>query len=126
MQNQNVEVLINEADKLLHKAEEELQRSDEDVIAHMVCHNSRQSILNYLTSYLINNGERLSEPVSMSSLIDQCRSIDGRFDLIDISEILCSHEVTDEEYCLNTKKVSDCLRIAKLTRGIALNISPGY
>ncbi len=126
MENQNTDVLISEADQLLDTAVEEMQRSEEDVIAYMVCHNSRQSIVNYLASFLIKNGEPLKEPVTMASLMDQCRSIDGRFDLIDISQIFCSHEVTDEEYCSNLKKVDECLQIAKQTRGIAIDESPGY
>ena len=126
MQNQNVDVLINEADQLLDRAVEELQRSEEDVIAHMVCHNSRQSIINYLISFLIKNKEALKEPVTMSSLMDQCRSVDGRFDLIDISPISCSHKVDDEDYCTNVNKVTECLQIAKQTRGIAINETPGY
>ena len=126
MQNKNVDVLINEADQLLDKAVEELQRSEEDVIAHMVCHNSRQSIVNYLASFLIKNGEQLKEPVTMASLMDQCRAVDGRFELVDISQIFCRHDVEDEEYCLNVDKVADCLRIAKQTRGIAINEAPGY
>jgi hypothetical protein len=126
MEKQNVDVLIKEADQLLDRASKELQRSEEDVIAFMVCHNSRQSIINYLASFLINHGEVLKEPVTIDSLMDQCRSIDGRFNLIDISQITCSHEVKDEDYCTNIKKVTECLEIAKLTRGIAVNDAPGY
>lgn len=126
MEKQNVDVLITEADQLLERANEEIQRSEEDVIAYMVCHSSRQSIKNYLASFLINNGEAMKEPVTMASLMDQCRSIDGRFDLIDISPISCSHEVHDEDYCTNVNKVTECLQIAKQTRGIAINETPGY
>ena len=126
MEKQNVDVLIKEADQLLDTASQEIQRSEEDVIAFMVCHNSRQSIVNYLASFLINNGEAMKEPVTMASLMDQCRSIDGRFDLIDISQIDCSHKVHDEDYCTNVKKITECLEIAKLTRGIAINDTPGY
>jgi hypothetical protein len=126
MEKQNVDLLIQEADQLLERAFEEIQRSEEDVIAYMVCHNSRQSIVNYLASYLINNGESLKEPVTITTLMDQCRSLDGRFNLIDISQISCSHKADDEDYCTNVTKVTECLEIAKLTRGIAINDSPGY
>ena len=126
MEKQNVDVLIKEADQLLERASEEIQRSEEDVIAYMVCHSSRQSIVNYLASYLINHGEVLKEPVTMDTLMDQCRSLDGRFNLIDISPIACSHEVNEEDYCTNISKVTECLEIAKLTRGIAVNDAPGY
>ncbi len=126
MQSQNVDILINEADQLLNRAEEELQRSEEDVTTYLICQNSRQSINNYLAVYLIKNGVELIQPVTMASLMDQCRAIDGRFDLIDISQIFCRHEEHDEDYCLNVEKVSDCLRIAKQTKGMAINESPAH
>lgn len=126
MQNQNIDVLISEADQLLDIAVEEFQRSKEDVIAYTVCYNSRQSVVNYLASFLINRGESLNEPITMVSLMDQCRSIDGRFDLIDISQIFCSHGDADEDYCLNLDKVAECLQIVKQIRGMAINETPGY
>ena len=126
MRTQNVDVLINEADQLLNSAVEELQRSEEDVTAYMVCYNSRQSIINYLTSYLLKNGVDLKEPVTMANLMDQCRSLDDRFKLLDISQIFCRYDEDDEEYCLNVEKVSDCLRIAKQTRGIAVKETAVY
>lgn len=124
MQTQNFDILINEADQLLDMAVEELQRSKEDVTAYMVCHNSRQSIINYLASFLIKNEVEIKQPATIASLMDQCRLIDNRFQSLDISQIFCRHEESDEEYCLNVEKVSDCLRIAKQTRDIAVDESP--
>ncbi len=126
MEKQNVDVLLKEADQLLERASEEIQRSEEDVIAYMVCHSSRQSIVNYLASYLINYGEELKEPATMDTLIEQCRAIDGRFNLIDISPIACSNHEHDEAYCTNLNKVAVCLDIAKKTRSIVVSDNPGY
>ena len=126
MEAQNVDILINEADQLLQKAIEELQRSKEDVAAYLICHNSRQSINNYLAAYLIKNGIEIIQPATMASLMEQCRALDARFELVDISQIFCRHDETDEEYCLNVKKVDDCLRIANQTRDIATQESPTY
>ncbi len=126
MLTQNVDILINEADQLLNTAEEELLRSEEDVTAYMVCHNSRQSIINYLAAFLVRNGVEMKQPVTMASLMDQCRKLDGRFDLVDITQIYCRHDEDDEEYCLNVEKVRDCLRIAKQTRGFATSEAPAH
>ena len=126
MQTQNVDLLIDQANQLLHAANEELQRSQEDVTAFTVCYNSRQSIVNYLLSFLIKNEIDLIKPVTIASLMDQCREVDNRFRMIDISEIYCNHDENDEEYCLNIDKVSDCLRIARQTRDIAITQSPPY
>ena len=121
METQNVDILIKEADQLLNTAAEELQRSEEDVTAYMVCHNSRQSIKNYLASYLIKNGIEPKQPVTMASLMDQCRALDKQFESIDISQIFCRHDEDDEEYCLNVEKVTECLEIAKQTRNLTLS-----
>ena len=126
MEHQNIDMLINEADQLLHSATAEMQRSEEDVTAHMVCYNSRQSIINYLVSYLVKNGEALNKPVTMAGLLEQCRALDGRFDLIDISPINCRHDEDSHEYCLSVDKVNECLDIAKQTRAIAINEAPTY
>ena len=126
MEHQNIDMLISEADQLLNTAIKEIQRSEEDVTAHMVCYNSRQSIINYLISYLVKNGEALKKPVTMASLMEQCRNLDGRFELIDISQIHCRHDEEQNEYCLNVDKVSECLDIAKQTRAIAINEAPTH
>ena len=97
MENKNPDILINEADQLLNTAIEEMQRAEEDVTAYTVSFNSRQSIINYLISYLSKNGVELKKPVTMAGLMDQCRAIDGRFDLIDISQIFCRHD--EEKNC---------------------------
>lgn len=126
MEKKNADLLIQEADQMLSSAEKEMQRSEKDVTAYTVCFSSRQSIVNYLSSYLLKNGIELKKPVTMASLMEQCRAEDGRFDLIDISQIYCRHDEEDKEYCLNVEKVNQCLRIAKQTREIAINESPAY
>lgn len=126
MQTQDADILIAEANDLLNTATEELQRPEEDVMAQLVCYNSRQSIVNYLSAFLINNGIELKKPVTMAGLMDQCRAVDDRFQLIDISQIFCSHDVNDNDYCINLHKVNDCLQIAKQTRDISITKSPSY
>lgn len=126
MRQQNADLLIREADKLLEFASHEIERAEEDVATHAVCFNSRQSIINYLSSYLQKHGTALPEPVTMEGLLDKCRDIDGRFNLIDISNIGCRHDEEHEAYCLDVEKVTDCLRIAKQTRAIAIDEAPAY
>lgn len=126
MRQQNADILIREADQLLEFASHEIERAEEDAATHSVCFNSRQSIVNYLVSYLQKHGTDLPEPVTMASFLEKCRDIDGRFDLIDISNFGCRHDGEHEAYCLDVNKVSDCLRIAKQTRAIAIDEAPAY
>lgn len=126
MEKIDSDLLISEADRMLDSASEELQRSEEDVISHLVCINARQSIINYLIAYLTQNGVELNRPVTMAGLLDQCRSIDGRFELIDLTPINCRNKVEDDDYCLHVATVADCFRIAKQTRAITKDDAPAY
>jgi hypothetical protein len=126
MENIDTDLLIREADKMLDTASAELQRSEEDVTSHLVCMNARQSIINYLIAYLRQNGVELQRPVTMAGLLDQCRSIDGRFDLIDLTPINCRNKVDDDDYCLHVQTVAECFRIAKQTKAITQDESPAY
>ena len=122
----NVDILISEADRMMQAATDQMNRSEEDVISHLVCMNSRQSILNYLISFLQKHGVELEQPVTMAGLMEQCRTIDGRFNLIDLTPINCRNKSDDNDYCLDVDVVGECLRIAKQTRAIALDESPAY
>ncbi|NBC09053.1 MAG: hypothetical protein GVY26_17830 [Bacteroidetes bacterium] len=126
MKNPSADMLVQEADKLVRFADEEIQRAEEDVITHSVCFNARQSIINYLASFLHRQGVEPVKPVTMAGLLEQCQNIDGRFNLIDISEFGCKHDDKPEAYCLGVDKVADCLRIAKQTRAIAVEAAPAY
>lgn len=126
MQFEQAKILIEEADKLLLDASQELQRSEEDVTATLVCYNARQSIINYLYSYLLQNDIIIKTPVTMAGLMEQCRNQDGRFGLLDISEFGCDHDETDEAYCLNVEKVDSCYQVAKQTQGLVKSNTPAY
>lgn len=118
--------LIQEANRMLAAASEELMRSEEDVTSHLVCINARQSIVNYLISFLQKNGETPKAPVTVAGLMEQCRSLDGRFNLIDLTPLACRHKEGPEDYCLDVGTVSDCLKVARQTQAIALDESPAY
>ena len=122
----NIDILISEADRMMEAAKAEINRSREDVTAHLVCMNSRQSILNYLLSFLHKNGVELRKPVTMASLLEQCSGVDARFELIDLTPINCRNKVDHSDYCLDVDVVGECLQIAKQTRAIALDESPSH
>lgn len=126
MEDKNYDILISEADRMIKTASDEMMRAHEDVTAHMVCINARQSILNYLISYLQKNNEELKEPITMAGLLEQCRSIDGRFELVDLTPINCRNKSEHDDYCLHVGTVGECLKIAKQIRAIALADHPAY
>lgn len=126
MDTQHVSTLIREADRMLLAADQEMMRSEEDAITHTVCFHARQSLLNYLTVFLLNNGVRPEQPVTLAGLLAQCRNLDGRFDLISLENIHCRFESDHQDYCLSVDQVDECLQVAKQTREITLADAPGY
>ena len=126
MDTQRADILLQEADQMVQDAGAEMNRSEEDAITHTVCFKSRQAIVNYLTVYLLNSNVRPADPPIMAALLDQCRSLDGRFDLLNIANIHCRFEDHDEEYCLNVDQVDYCLKVAEQARGIVKGTTPGY
>ncbi len=126
MKDQNTDILISEAERLMQLAKNELERSEEDVTSYMVCVNARQSIVNYMIAYFQNNKTELIKPVTMAGLLEQCKKLDGRFQLVDIDAINCREDAHDDAYCLHVDKVSDCYRIAQMIRNIAVHDAPPY
>lgn len=120
MQNPKFETIVKEADALLNSATEEIKKSENDLLTYQACNNSRESIRKYLTSFLFKNEIEPKEPVTLASLLDQCKAIDKKFALIDLSDILCRHDATYDDYCLEVEKVNKCLNIAEQTRKIVM------
>jgi hypothetical protein len=120
MQSPKFNTIVKEADALLYSATEELKKSKNDLLTYQACNNSRESIRKYLTSFLLKNEVEPQEPVTLASLLDQCKAIDKKFALIDLSGILCRHDAVYDDYCLDAVKVKQCLKVAEQTRKITL------
>ena len=115
------QTLIHDADQLLIAADAEINKAAEDAVTHLICHNSRQSIANYLMGYLLNKGLHLPYPTTLDSLLEKCQSSDPKFKKIDLSNIHCRFETDDQEYCLDHKTVDACYRIALQTQELVKN-----
>ena len=120
MQNPKFDTILKQADTLLSSATEELKKSENELITYQACNNSRESIRKYLTSFLIKNNVEPEVPVTLAKLLDQCKAIDKKFALIDLTDILCRHDSTYDDYCLDVQKVTQCLKIAEQTRKVVL------
>lgn len=107
------QVLFAAADQMLMAADAEMNRAAEDAVTHLICHNSRQSIINYLQGFLLKRGVAPAQPVTVIGLLEQCAEIDPRFRNIDISPIHCRFEANEGDYCLGMKAVEGCFKIAR-------------
>ena len=126
MQPDKMKSFLSSAEELYKMAESETMRSQEDVVTHMLCYNSRQAIINYLCGFLLNNKVQPDEPVTMAKLLDQCKEIDARFELADISPIHCRFETHDKDYCLDRDQVDRCFTSATHVRSIVMADVPGF
>ena len=118
MKNIQPQALFANADQMLSAANAEMNRAAEDAVTHLICHNSRQSIFDYLRGFLIRSAVEPVEPLTISGLLEQCAAIDSRFRELDVSQIHCRFENRDSDYCLDLKTVEDCLHIAMQTKAL--------
>ena len=120
------DILYATAKEMLEAAEHEQQRSAEDVVTHLICTHSRLSLSNFLAGFLIRRQIPVPHPVSLVSLLEQCKEIDSRFDQLNLSQIHCRFEKHDKDYCLDHDQVDECLKAAQQARDIVLTETPAY
>ena len=126
MHSNHTDSFLRMAEDLLVAAEHEQERADEDVVTHLICSHSRQSIINFLTGYLLGRNIPVDQPATIASLQQQCRAIDARFEELSLADIQCRFESHDRYYCLEHDHVDACLKTAQHVRSIVLEDTPGY
>ena len=126
MLHDEVDKLLEFAGELLDRAEDEADRSKEDVVTHLIFNNSRQAIANYFAGYLMQKKLHVHKPVTLQGLLDQCKEVDARFETIDLAPIHCSCKTTDDNYCLDNEQVDQCMEIARQARAIVMSETPGF
>ena len=114
------------AEELLSAAEHEKERSEEDVVTHLICSNSRQSLSNFLAGFLMRRNIEVEHPVTLLSLLEQCKSVDARFESLDFRFVNCRSEPHDRTYCLEPEQVNACMELAQQARSIVMSDPPGY
>lgn len=122
----DVDKLLVYANELLIAAERETERSEEDVVTHLICTNARLSLANYLGGFLVQQEVAVAQPVTLQGLLDQCRGVDARFEEIDLTPIHCRCETHDNDYCMDMGQVKECMDLAQQVRAIVMKDTPGY
>ncbi len=103
---------FDKAQEQLHIANEELYKPKEDVVSYLVCKSSQHAIENYLKGYLSQRGFETSENETMEGLLSRCKSMDSKFNPIDLKTIDCRSHKIDSNYCQSVKKVTSCYEAA--------------
>ena len=92
----------------LKNANEELFKPEEDVITYLVCKNSQHAIENYLIGYLSSRGFETHKKETIENLLDRCKSLESKFNQVNIDTIDCKAHKIDSKYCDDVNKVSSC------------------
>jgi hypothetical protein len=122
MTQENIKQLVQHAMNSFRIAENELNRPTEDSVTLCACTGTRNSINQFLHSYLKSKSADKSE-MQLNNLLNQCISIDSSFSGIDLSCFKCgvsSNNDCDGSYCLSAEKVTECFDRAKAVKKLVL------
>ncbi len=103
---------FNTAKENLNNANNELFKPEEDVVSYLVCKNSQVAIENYLKGYLSLRCFETNKEETLQSLLNRCKSLDSKFNQVDIETIDCKAHKMDSRYCQDVSKVSSCFDAA--------------
>ncbi|PCI32539.1 MAG: hypothetical protein COB60_09300 [Flavobacteriaceae bacterium] len=98
--------------KNLKQANEELFKSEVDIVSYSVCKNSQFAMDNFLRGFLLSKGQNLEENETIDTLHKKCQNIDPDFIKIDIGAIACRDHKIDSRYCTKLKTVNACFEAA--------------
>jgi HEPN domain-containing protein len=102
---------VNAAQKL-NQANKELYKPEEDIVSYLVCKNSQDAIENYLRGYLIKHEVETNHYKTIESLFQQCKIINKNFGKIKLVDLNCKAQNTENKFCNEVSKVSNCFEIA--------------
>lgn len=118
MNNLALEKLINEANLLLVRAEEELQKPHREMVSFAACQTAKSSIFNLLKAYLVKHKINVADTDNLVHLYDKCKQYNASFLDIDIQKMGCvsGTHCNMEEYCMEQGYVIECVDKAKNIR----------
>ncbi len=118
MDNLALEKLINEANLLLIRAEEELQKPQREIVSFAACQTAKLSLFKLLTAYLVKHKIKVVETDNLINLYDKCKKYNTAFTHINIQNMGCvsGTHCDMKEYCMEPQYVSECVDKAKNIR----------
>lgn len=115
MDNLALEKLINEANLLLVRAENELQKPQGEMLPFAACQTAKTSMFKLLQAYLVKNKVEISESDNLVLLYDRCKRFNDAFVNIKVEQMGCvsGTHCDMEEYCMESHYVIECVDKAK-------------
>lgn len=110
--------LLVTADELLSRANDELCKPEEDVVHYSVCQNAYNAIVNYLGSFLLENGAEFDKSSNVEDLLSRCRAIDKRFNELHLAPLY--HPTQNEDVWMSLDTVNSFMAMATNTRNMVI------
>ena len=110
--------MLETADELLSRANNELCKPEEDVVHYSVCQHAYYAIVNYLGSFLLENGAEFDESSNVSDLLTNCRAIDNRFNELHLAPLY--HPTQHKDVWMSLETVNSFMAMATSTRKMVL------
>lgn len=113
-----IKAKLEQAHRFLDSAKIEMNRPAEDVVSYMVCRSVRNSVANYLMSYLLKKEVMFNDEESVEELLIKCKQINDDFNEIDLSAITFTK---DYEYSAEIDQMDKCIDLAINTKNLVTN-----
>ena len=120
MYNEKVKATWDQADQLLRSAQDEMLKTEDDVVLYLACTSARNSIKKFLMGYLMNHGVESKSTVSVEELLTQCQAINPKFSDLNINNMYCSNETHDANFCIYQEQVNKCIQLASEAKEMAV------
>lgn len=84
MQDNHYETTLAQAEQLLHFAEEEFYRPQEDVVLDQIGRHIQKATAHYLAAYLIKNAREVRPTTPIPPLLHLCKELEPKFAALEI------------------------------------------
>jgi uncharacterized protein (UPF0332 family) len=111
---QLTKITLDKAEELISKANNELCRPEEDVVSYSVCQSAYYAIVNYLGSFLLENGIEFKESSNVADLLSSCRAIDDKFNKLHLAPLY--NPTQNEDVWMSIDTVNSFMAMAENTR----------
>jgi uncharacterized protein (UPF0332 family) len=113
---QPIKLTLDKAEELLSRANNELCKPEEDVVPYSICQSAYYAIVNYLGSFLLDNGVEFQESSNVADLLRSCRAIDDKFNELHLAPLYNPTQI--EDVWMNLDTANDFLAMAENTRSM--------
>lgn len=112
--DQEIKKKYSQAEDLLDKAKEQLNKPEEDVVPYSICEHSYKAVINYLQSALLHRGISAVGATGVEALLQKCREQDAQFNDLHLHPMF--NPTQTEDIWMNMDTAEDYLAMAENTR----------